>query len=416
MHPSSLQIKDFTYDLPDEKIARYPLQQRDQSRLLVYKNDTFTEDNYRNIARFIPGQALMVFNQTKVIHARLLFRKPTGGRIEVFCLEPDNRYPDVQTAMLQQGEVYWKCMVGGAAKWKDGQVLELEKEERSGAPDVYASLQERAEGVYILHLFWNKEAGHSNADMSFAEILHHAGKVPLPPYLNREAEQTDEHRYQTIFAKEEGSVAAPTAALHFTEEVMQSFSAKQIAASFVTLHVGAGTFKPVKSETMEGHDMHAEWIEVTQQLLLDISDKLKSGQPVIAVGTTSSRTLESLYWIGVRLIRKEQINFSGIAVPQWYPYEHPADIPAAAAFAAILDYLQQQRYDKLVTRTQIIIAPGYDFRIINGLVTNFHQPQSTLLLLVAALVGQSWRDIYAYALAHDFRFLSYGDGCLLWKK
>lgn len=416
MHPSALQIKDFTYELPDEKIARYPLQQRDQSRLLVYKNETFTEDTYQHIARFIPEQALLVFNQTKVIHARLLFRKPTGGRIEVFCLEPDDRYPDVQTAMLQQGEVYWKCMVGGAAKWKAGQVLELE-EEHTGkdTPKVYAALHERAEGVYILHLYWNSSA-ESTAGLSFAEVLHHAGKVPLPPYLNREAEQNDEDRYQTIFAKEEGSVAAPTAALHFTAEVMQSLAEKQVQSAFVTLHVGAGTFKPVKSETMEGHDMHAEWIEVTPQLLREVLGKLGAGQPVVAVGTTSSRTLESLYWIGVRLIRKEQVNFPGIALPQWYPYEHPSDIAVIDAFNAILNYLEQQQYPKLVTRTQIIIAPGYTFRVISGLVTNFHQPQSTLLLLVAALVGAAWRNIYMYALEHNFRFLSYGDGCLLWKQ
>lgn len=407
MHPSSLQIKDFTYDLPDVQIARYPLAQRDQSRLLVYRNAAFTEAVYRNIDQYLPAQSLLVFNQTKVIHARLLFRKPTGGRIEVFCLEPDNRYPDVQTAMLQQGEVYWKCMVGGAAKWKPGQVLELEQEDKE-TPEVFAELQERAEGVYILHLYWKQER------MSFAEVLHHAGKVPLPPYLNREAEQADEHRYQTIFAREEGSVAAPTAALHFTDEVMQALAGKQVAAAFVTLHVGAGTFKPVKSETMEGHDMHAEWIEVTPVLLRQIKERLEQNSPVVAVGTTSCRTLESLYWIGVRLIRKETIDFAGVAVPQWYPYEHPATIPAAEAFDALLAYLEQTTAAKLVTRTQIIIAPGYTFRVIRGLVTNFHQPQSTLLLLVAALVGQAWRDIYTYALEHNFRFLSYGDGCLLW--
>lgn len=409
MHPSALQIRDFTYDLPEEKIARYPLEQRDQSRLLLYRNQAFTEDTYRNIDRFLPEGALMVFNQTRVIHARLLFRKPTGGRIEVFCLEPDNRYPDVQTAMLQQGEVYWKCMVGGAAKWKEGQVLELEQE-HADAPKVFAALHERAEGVYILHLYWPA------SDTTFAEVLHQAGKVPLPPYLNRDAEQADEHRYQTIFAREEGSVAAPTAALHFTDEVMQSLAEKAIDAAFVTLHVGAGTFKPVKSETMEGHDMHAEWIEVTAPLLETVMNRLALDKPVVAVGTTSCRTLESLYWIGVRLIRKENVDFAGIAVPQWYPYENPSDLPATTAFRALLDHLQTTRLSKLVTRTQIIIAPGYSFRVIAGMVTNFHQPQSTLLLLVAALVGPSWRDIYTYALEHGFRFLSYGDGCLLWKK
>ncbi len=409
MHPSTLQIRDFTYDLPDEKIARYPLEQRDQSRLLVYRDQAFTEDTYRHIARYLPSGALLVFNQTRVIHARLLFRKPTGGRIEVFCLEPDSRYPDVPTAMLQTGEVYWKCMVGGAAKWKEGLVLELEQDNEQ-APKVFAALHARAEDVYILHLYWPAEA------VTFAEILHQAGKVPLPPYLNRDAEQSDEHRYQTIFAREEGSVAAPTAALHFTDEVMQSLAAQAIDAAFVTLHVGAGTFKPVKSETMEGHDMHAEWIEVTGALLETVLNRLALHQPLVAVGTTSCRTLESLYWIGVRLIRKENIDFAGVAVPQWYPYENPSDIPLTDAFRALLDYLRTTAVPRLVTRTQIIIAPGYNFRVIEGLVTNFHQPQSTLLLLVAALVGPAWRDVYGYALEHGFRFLSYGDGCLLWKK
>jgi S-adenosylmethionine:tRNA ribosyltransferase-isomerase len=407
MHPSELQIKDYTYDLPDEKIARYPLPQRDQSKLLVYKNGTITEATYRHIAAQLPEEALLVFNQTRVIHARLLFRKPTGGKIEVFCLEPDDRYQEVQQAMLQQGEVYWKCLVGGAAKWKPGQVLELSVPADNGKTlQMTAAVDARREGYFVLKLNWDH-------NMTFAEALQLAGQVPLPPYLNREAEQSDEERYQTIFAREEGSVAAPTAALHFTETVLTSLSERNIATALVTLHVGAGTFKPVKSETMQDHDMHAEWIEADARLLQDVIGKLSAGKEVIAVGTTSARTLESLYWIGLQLHQQCFDPAAPIAVAQWYPYEQHQELSAVAAYEAILHYLGEKQLPRLVTRTQIIIAPGYTFKVISGLVTNFHQPQSTLLLLVSALVGDAWRNIYDYALQHDFRFLSYGDGCLL---
>jgi S-adenosylmethionine:tRNA ribosyltransferase-isomerase len=409
MHPSSLQIKDFTYDLPEEKIARYPLPQRDQSKLLIYKNGSLSEDTYQHLEQHIPEHSLLVFNQTKVIHARLLFQKPTGGKIEVFCLEPDERYPDVQTAMLQKGSVYWKCMVGGAAKWKDGQQLSLEvAQDKSNEPLVMtAIIEEKKEGYFVLQLNWN-------TDLSFAEALHIAGHVPLPPYLNRAAELSDETRYQTIFAKEEGSVAAPTAALHFTENVLNKLTDKDIATGFVTLHVGAGTFKPVKSETMHDHDMHAEWIEITPGFIQQIIEQLNAQKPLIAVGTTSARTLESLYWIGVRLKRNDIAHLDGVAVPQWYPYDNNSDFTAMEIFEFLKLYMHNHQMNKLITRTQIIIAPGYVFRVIDGLITNFHQPQSTLLLLVSALVGNAWRSIYDYALQHDFRFLSYGDGCLLW--
>jgi len=409
MHPSELQIKDFTYDLPDDRIARYPLPRRDASRLLVSRNGHLTEDTYRNISRHIPEGSLLVFNQTRVIHARLLFQKPTGGRIEVFCLEPGELYADVQTAMSRRGEVYWKCLVGGAAKWKEGQVLSLAAADAEGASlQLTAAVAERKEGHFVLRLQWT-------APLTFAEVLHTAGRVPLPPYLEREAEQSDEQRYQTIFAREEGSVAAPTAALHFTEQVMEQLEAKGIGTGFVTLHVGAGTFKPVKSQTMQGHDMHAEWIEVTPELIATLIRQLKAGQPLVAVGTTSARTLESLYWIGLRLYRGDSGFLQEIAVPQWYPYEHAADTEPVTVLEALLRYLEDHRMPRLVSRTQIIIAPGYTFRLIDALVTNFHQPQSTLLLLVAALVGPAWRSIYDRALEQGFRFLSYGDGCLLWK-
>lgn len=409
MHPSALQIKDFTYDLPEEKIARYPLPQRDHSKLLIYKQGNISEDIYKNLEQHIPGHSLLIFNQTKVIHARLLFQKPTGGKIEIFCLEPDDRYPDVQTAMLQKGSVYWKCMVGGAAKWKQGQQLSLEvRGANHNEPLVMtAVVEDRREGYFVLHLNWN-------ASLTFAEALHDAGHVPLPPYLNRAAELSDETRYQTIFAREEGSVAAPTAALHFTEDVLDKLTAKHIETGFVTLHVGAGTFKPVKSETMQDHDMHAEWIEATAELLHQVTEQLGLKKPLVAVGTTSARTLESLYWLGVRLMRNDLDNLDGIAIPQWYPYDRNASATALEVFEFLKQYMKHNQLQKLITRTQIIIAPGYIFRVIDGLITNFHQPQSTLLLLVSALIGDAWRVIYDYALQHDFRFLSYGDGCLLW--
>lgn len=403
MHPKDLRIEDFTYHLPDERIAQYPLAQRDASRLLVYQNNTIREDTYRNIAAHIPQGTLMVFNQTKVVHARLLFAKPTGGQVEIFCLEPHSTYHDIQTAMLQKGRVLWNCLVGNAKKWKEGQIsLRCTEPELT----VNATMQSRHDGYYTIQMEWN------NKDMTFAEVLHHAGKVPLPPYMNRDADIKDEDRYQTIFANEEGSVAAPTAGLHFTHEVMDSLAQKGIDTAYVTLHVGAGTFKPVKSATMQEHDMHAEWIEVTRETITRLKDH--TGK-IVATGTTSLRTLESLYWIGCKLFNGSQVDMAGIAVEQWDAYETMNTCSRDVALGALLQYLSANASDKLITRTRILIAPGYTFRMIDGLVTNFHQPQSTLLLLVSALIGDEWRSVYDYAMANGFRFLSYGDGSLLWK-
>jgi S-adenosylmethionine:tRNA ribosyltransferase-isomerase len=402
-HPSELRIADYTYTLPDEKIARYPLAERDASKLLIYKDSTISESRYRNIADHIPPGTLMVFNQTKVVNARLLFKKATGSTIEVFCLAPHQRYPDIQTAMLQKGKVEWECLVGGAGKWKDGMVLQIVHTD----PDftLSARILERNGGSFILGMEWG-------TDMTFAEVLHHTGKVPLPPYLNRDAEITDHARYQTVFAREEGSVAAPTAGLHFTDEVLNDLEAAGVSKTFVTLHVGAGTFRPVKSETMQEHDMHAEWIEVTADAIRELINVLD--RQIIAVGTTSLRTLESLFWIGNKLANGAAIDLQHIAVEQWDPYEETATATPAAALSALLDHMKANSITRLVTRTRILIAPGYKFRIISGLVTNFHQPQSTLLLLVAAITGSNWKRIYDHALSNDYRFLSYGDGCLLW--
>ncbi len=405
MHPKDLRIADYTYELPDERIAKYPLAERDASKLLIYKDNNISESIYRRIAEHIPAGSLMVFNQTRVVNARLLFTKPSGGVIEVFCLSPAGKYADIQTAMLQKGSVQWECLVGGAGKWKHGMILEL----AHSGPDfvLTAKIVERNPGSFVLELAWN------NPELTFAEVLHFVGKVPLPPYLNRTAEITDEERYQTLFAKEEGSVAAPTAGLHFTNEVLQSLASNKIDTAFVTLHVGAGTFRPVKSETMAEHDMHAEWIEVSKEFIQQLLSHLKGN--IVAVGTTSLRTLESLYWIGNKMLSGVEVELHGIAVDQWDPYERYATCTAEESLRALLAYLETNKLSKLITRTQILIAPGYTFRLVTGLVTNFHQPQSTLLLLVSAFIGDDWRKVYNYAMDHNFRFLSYGDGSLLWR-
>jgi S-adenosylmethionine:tRNA ribosyltransferase-isomerase len=404
MHPKELKIEDYSYELPADRIAKYPLQVRDASKLLIYKEGEISQDIYHNLAEHIPTGSLLVFNQTKVVHARLLFKKTTGGTIEIFCLEPEGPYPDVQTAMHQKRTVLWQCMIGGASKWRHGMVLEMKHPDPGFT--LSAKIVARQTSSYVVELSWDN-------DLSFAEILHFAGKVPLPPYLHREAEATDEERYQTIFAKEEGSVAAPTAGLHFTEDVLESIQNKKIDLSFVTLHVGAGTFLPVKSVTMAGHEMHAEWIEVSKDTIKQLMTHLEND--IIAVGTTSARTLESLYWIGNKLLNKIPIDFHEVAITQWEPYETSVLHKPNDALQALSDWMQKNKQKCIITRTQILIAPGYDFKIIKALVTNFHQPKSTLLLFIAALLGENWRGVYDYALHHQFRFLSYGDGCLLWK-
>lgn len=404
-HPRHLRIEDYDYALPEERIARFPLGQRDASRLLQYKEGHLTEHRYEQIDQLLEPDDLIVFNETRVIHARLLFVKSTGGTIEVFCLEPHSQYADIQTAMQQKGEVWWTCMIGGASKWKHGAVLSHTYEHFC----LSAAIVERNTGSFTVALSWD------NPTLSFAEVLHEAGQVPLPPYLHREAERADEERYQTIYAREEGSVAAPTAGLHFTEEVMKRLSLRGVAKGFVTLHVGAGTFKPVKSETMAEHEMHAEWIDVSLTLIEQLI--AREGKRIIAVGTTSLRTLESLYWMGAKLLNHVVPDFQHLAVSQWEPYELQDEAPPMKhALQALADWMLQNHRTRLITRTQILIAPGYEFKVASGLVTNFHQPRSTLLLLIAAWTGDDWRKIYDYAISHQFRFLSYGDGSLLWRR
>jgi S-adenosylmethionine:tRNA ribosyltransferase-isomerase len=403
MHPKNLSIGDYTYLLPTDRIARYPLPERDVSKLLIYKRGKITEDIYRNIADHIPENALMIFNDTKVIEARLLFQKPSGGIIEIFCLAPDEQYLDITTALSQHEKVFWQCLIGGASKWKPGQVLE----KRINAIKLFAKYVSKKTGRFIIELSWTP------ADLSFAEVLHHAGAIPLPPYIKRESELSDAERYQTVYAHFAGSVAAPTAGLHFTPEIFEKIKEKNIQTDFVTLHVGAGTFMPVKSEKMEGHEMHAEYIDVSQKTIKGILKKLRS--PIIAVGTTSLRTIESLYGLGLKVKSDPSILPRNLSLSQWEVYDQSAEnITAAESLQSLLDWMNKNDLEKLITKTQLIIAPGYKMKIVKGLVTNFHQPQSTLLLLVAAMIGKEWKHVYQYAMENDFRFLSYGDGCLLW--
>lgn len=404
MHPRKLSIADFTYDLPAHRIAHFPLEQRDASRLLIYRNGITGEDQYRNIAAHLPANSLLVFNDTRVIEARLLFQKATGGLIEIFCLEPGDQYRDINSAMQQTQRVVWKCMVGGASKWKPGQVLQRSLNGSAGGT-LEAVYLDKKPGYFLIGLSWTP------AHLSFAELLHQAGAIPLPPYIKRKPEATDAERYQTVYARQEGSVAAPTAGLHFTPDVFQQLRKKEIACAYLTLHVGAGTFQPVKAAQMADHEMHAEFIDVNRQLLQQLINKKED--PVVAVGTTSLRTLESLYWLGVNWKLHQLSPENGLT--QWEVYDRAEPgLSTEEALTALLEWMQQKETDRLITKTRILIAPGYKPRVISALITNFHQPQSTLLLLVAALAGNGWRDLYNYALEKDFRFLSYGDGCLIW--
>lgn len=402
--PRQIAIRDYDYFLPDDRIARYPLTERDDARLLVYREGTMSENRYRHLGDELPPKSRLIFNDTKVVEARLLFQKPSGGHIEIFCLEPPPVYPDITTAMLQKGMVQWHCLIGGASKWKPGQVLE-----KNGANGLHleARWEEKKSDVFCLRFQW------SPASLTFADILHQLGDVPLPPYLKRKAESSDKNRYQTVYAQADGSVAAPTAGLHFTPALLTELEEKGFRKSFVTLHVGAGTFKPVKADTLGGHAMHAEWIDVSRATVRTLLED--APHPRIAVGTTSLRTLESLYWLGVKAALGHAWNDPGLEQWDWLDYKE-SRIPPKEALEALLHRLDQQGLDRLLTRTQIIITPGYEIKMADALITNFHQPQSTLLLLIAALIGDDWKKVYASAMEKGFRFLSYGDGSLLFRK
>jgi S-adenosylmethionine:tRNA ribosyltransferase-isomerase len=399
-------IDQFTYDLPDDLIAKYPVEPRDSSKLLIYQQGEIKDKHYTDLSDELVAGTFLVMNNTKVVEARLLFSKSTGGKIEVFCLEPSEQYTEIQTAMLQKDGVLWKCLVGGAKKWKEPS-LELPFESEGKHFTLSASIAERRGDHYLIAFSWNKP------DTTFAEVLHFSGVIPLPPYLNRESEAADEERYQTIYAAHDGSVAAPTAGLHFTNRVFVGLAQKNIAHDFVTLHVGAGTFAPVKSDTLGDHPMHAEFIDVSKPFLKNWLERIND--PLVPVGTTSLRTLESVYWIGVKCLQVPQLPLNQLSLSQWEAYELPQDISVESALVALLNYLDQNSLDRLLTKTQLLIGPGYDIRTSKGILTNFHQPQSTLLLLIHAFVGEDWKRIYDHALSNEYRFLSFGDGSLLWK-
>ncbi len=407
--PSSLSIQDYSYFLSEERIARYPLAEREQSKLLIYRNGQIADDCFRNISDHIPPGSLLIFNNTRVVEARLLFQKPTGGIIEIFCLEPHTKYAGISNGMRQKGKVWWHCLAGGASKWKRGQVLE-KKINRSGKLiKLEARYVEKMPDYFIIELSWSPQ------ELNFAELLQYAGAVPLPPYIKRPAEESDAERYQTIYARQSGSVAAPTAGLHFTENVLASLKKKNIQTGFVTLHVGAGTFMPVKSATLQDHRMHAEWIEISLELAETLINY--EGRNIVAVGTTSLRTLESLYWLGVKYCSNYQSQQEPVQLGQWEPYNMQTDpVSFQEALHACISLMRKQNTNRILAKTQLLIAPGYDCKIVNGLITNFHQPGSTLLLLVAALIGHDWKHVYQHALEHHYRFLSYGDGSLLWRK
>lgn len=397
-----IRISDYDYPLPDERIAKFPLPERDSSKLLVYRHGEVCEDRFTSLPQYLKPGMLMVFNNTKVIQARLHFRKETGALIEVFCLEPYS--PADYAQNFQQTETCsWLCMIGNLKKWKEGV---LRKEMTVNGHDLILCA-ERGEAVGTSHAVrfsWN------DSTVTFSDILECMGELPIPPYLNRETQESDKKTYQTVYSKIKGSVAAPTAGLHFTERVLSALDNAGIEREELTLHVGAGTFKPVKSEEIEGHDMHTEYISVRRST---IEKLIAHNGEAVAVGTTSVRTLESLYYIGLKLEKDMELSEEGLHVNQWEPYEEASGLSTVRALQNIVDWLDRHGIETLHTSTQIIIAPGYKYHIVKAMVTNFHQPKSTLLLLVSAFVNGDWHRIYDYALSHDFRFLSYGDSSLL---
>lgn len=397
----TIRIEDYDYPLPDERIAKYPLAERDSSKLLVYRHGEVSEDRFTSLPTYLPKGALMVFNNTRVIQARLHFRKETGALIEVFCLEPlaPREYASMFVVV---GSCSWICMVGNLKKWKEG-ALERTINVNGTTCTLTATRVATHGANHEVRFDWD-------GGFTFAEVLDAVGELPIPPYLNRETQESDLRTYQTVYSKIKGSVAAPTAGLHFTERVLADLDAHGIEREELTLHVGAGTFKPVKSEQIAGHEMHSEYIVVRRETI----DKLIAHDgKAIAVGTTSVRTLESLYYIGLLILQHPEASEEDLHVPQWMPYETDSTVSTVEALTAVRDWLDRNELTALHTTTQIIIAPGYDYHIVQMMVTNFHQPKSTLLLLVSAFVHGDWHCIYDFALSHDFRFLSYGDSSLL---
>jgi S-adenosylmethionine:tRNA ribosyltransferase-isomerase len=402
--PRSLSVRDLTYDLPADRIATHPLADRDASKLLVYRDGAIADHIFKDLPGLLPPAALLVMNDTRVVNARLHFRKDTGAAIEVFCLEPADGGP-VEQAFRQVGEVVWRCTLGNARRWKQGPLGQLFRSPQGDVQLFAERLPDDGHGPRV-RFTWLPER------LSFADVLGRAGEVPLPPYMHRAAEVADSERYQTVYARAEGSVAAPTAGLHFTPAVLEALAARGVQRAHLTLHVGAGTFRPVHADTMAGHDMHQERILVTREVVQQLHEGV-GARPIVATGTTTLRTLESLYWHGVRILRGADPN--ELNVGQWEAYDTTAEaLPGTReAMGAVLRWMDQRDLDQVTGSTTLLIAPGYRVRMADALITNFHQPGSTLILLVAAFVGDDWRRIYDHALAHGYRFLSYGDSSLL---
>ena len=394
-----LSISDYNYPLPEERIAKYPLPERDHSKLLIYKDGEVREDHFFRVGDYIPAHSLLVYNNTRVIQARLVFHKPSGARIEIFCLEPLAPH-DYQLSLSSTEGCTWKCMIGNAKKFRET-AIDMPLQVAGGNVVLRATKGEQMGNTFAVTFSWD-------GGLSFAEILDAVGELPIPPYLNRPTEERDKTTYQTVYSRIKGSVAAPTAGLHFTEAVLADLRQRGIKTTELTLHVGAGTFQPVKTEDANLHTMHTEIIAVPRQAIVDILANLGH---IVAVGTTSMRTLESLYFLGCMLLLGDR----SLHVPQFMPYEQEWTLSTEEALQALLAYLDETHQDTLHAETQIMIKPGYRFRVVEQLITNFHQPKSTLLLLVSAFVGEDWKKIYDYALAHDFRFLSYGDSSILFR-
>jgi S-adenosylmethionine:tRNA ribosyltransferase-isomerase len=395
MNKHQINIEDYNYDLPESRIAQYPLEQRDRSKLLICSNGKISEDVFSSISNYLPDNSLVIFNDTKVIHARLLFKKETGSEIEIFCLEPVLPSADFQLAFASNSGVVWCCLVGNNKKWKQGKLFF--KNERF---TLAAEKLEQSGDSFRIRFEWEP------ADSSFASVMESIGKIPLPPYITRNADEKDNMRYQTVYAHYEGSVAAPTAGLHFTGEVLDSLKKKDIKTSFVTLHVGAGTFKPVGSKNISDHNMHIEIFSVKKKLIEQI---LQNQGLIVAVGTTTVRTLESLYWAGKKILGNKK---DPLSIDQWEPYSSgDIDFSVEESLNALLDYCNKNNVDHIDGNTRLMIVPGYRYKIVNEMITNFHQPKSTLLLLVSAFIGDAWKSVYKYAMENNFRFLSYGDVC-----
>ena len=394
-----IAIEAYDYPLPEERIAKYPLAERDASKLLVLKDGKLQASQFKHIGDFLPPKALLVFNETKVIRARLQFQKSTGSHIEVFCLEPDDDY---QIAFSSPSPVRWKCLVGNSKRWREG-TLQMPLSVQGKEVVLTAERIAKNDQYSEIEFSWTP------SELPFATILEAAGEIPLPPYLNREAEPEDRDRYQTVFARYDGSVAAPTAGLHFTKPLLEQLSNNGFELDEVTLHVGAGTFRPVATATIGEHSMHSETIIVRKSLLENLIRHLNGD--IIPVGTTSTRTLESLYWIGM-MLHEQGMELRNLHVEQWYPYEAHPSLTTSEALHLIIEYLNRHQLTRLEASTALMIAPSYQMKVITGLITNFHQPKSTLLLLVSALIGDRWKEAYRFALDNGFRFLSYGDSCL----